>query len=56
MPALYSVGLTYLLIRAVSGPQDVDNVQVPRLFFMRSIETVRITPKADKRVHNMGAE
>jgi hypothetical protein len=27
MPALYGVGLTYLLQRAVRGPQSVDNVE-----------------------------
>ncbi len=32
MSAPYVAGLTYLLQRAISGPQDVDNVQVLRLF------------------------
>ncbi len=56
MPALYSVGLTYLLIRAVSGPQDVDNVQVPRLFFYEVHRNCPYYSETDKRVHNMGAE
>lgn len=39
MPALYGVGLTYLWKRAVSGPQDVDNVK-STFFFCPNVLSV----------------
>ena len=43
MPTLYGVGLTYLLNRAISGPQNVDKVK--STFFLPLKEGLHDKPK-----------